>query len=110
MVRAFRDTLRFLFWLGVLTFAKLLVVAVCLAEALLLITLWPYAVIHAVWAHNNEPLLWAGIATAVVLLQYVLWQYLWLRVAHRGGGWRGASEYFSSIVRYPVVRTPHRWE
>jgi hypothetical protein len=110
MVRAFCDSIRFLFWLGVLTFAKLLVVAVCLGEALLLITLWPYAIIHAVWFHHNEPLMWAGIVTAAVLLQYVFWQYLWLRVAHRGGGWRGIAEYFSSIVRYPVVRTPHPWE
>ena len=54
--------------------------------------------------------MWAGIATAAVLLQYVLWQYLWLRVAHWGNGWRGIAEYFSSIVRYPVVRGPHRWE
>lgn len=110
MVRAFRDTLRFLFWLGVLTVAKLTVVLVCLAEALLLVTLWPYAVIHAVWFQNNAPLVWAGVATAAVVLQYVLWQYLWLRVAHRGGGWRAIAEYFSSIVRYPVVRMPHRWE
>lgn len=110
MIRAFRDTIRFLTWLGVLTLAKLLVVAICLAEALLLITLWPYAVIHAVWFQHNQPLMWAGIATAAVLLQYVLWQYLWLRVAHWGSGWRGIAEYFSSIVRYPVVRGPHRWE
>ena len=41
MIRAFRDTIRFLTWLGVLTLAKLLVVAICLGEALLLITLWP---------------------------------------------------------------------
>ena len=110
MVRAFRDTLRFLIWLAVLTLAKLVVIGICLGEIVLLIGLWPYAVIHAVWGQNNEPLVWACVVTAAILLQYVLWQYLWLRVAHRGGAWRGIAEYFSSIVRYPVVRMPHRWE
>ena len=49
-------------------------------------------------------------ATLLVIIQVALWQFAWLRLAQRGGHWRALAEYFSTVVRYPVVRRPHEWE
>ena len=74
------------------------------------VTLWVLAFRH--WQAQDRPsfVLLALAATVFVGVQAALWQFTWLRIAQRGGHWRAIAECFASVVRYPVVRTPHQWE
>jgi hypothetical protein len=110
MLRWIGDSLTFLFWLAVLQAASLIVLLVCTAEALLVVALWMVGFVF--WQMRNQPmyLLMPIGATLFVAIQVALWQFTWLRLAQRGGRWRALAEYFSTVVRYPVVRTPHAWE
>ena len=110
MRRWMDDSLSFLLRLGVLLLARLLVVLVCVAEVLAVLTLWVVAFIQ--WQTLERPsyLLLPLGATFFVAIQIALWQFTWLRLAQRGGRWRAVAEYFTIAVRYPVVRTPHPWE
>jgi hypothetical protein len=110
MFRWMNDSLCFLFWFGVLMSARLLAALLWVIEVAILVTLWVLAFIH--WQAQDRPsfVLLALAATIFVALQAVLWQFTWLRIAQRGGHWRAVAECFASVVRYPVVRTPHPWE
>jgi hypothetical protein len=105
-----RDSFVFLVWFVVLLAARLAVVLFCGAEVVVVIVLWMLAVIQ--WRMADKPIyvLWPVIGTMVIGVQFALWQFTWLRLAQRGGRWRAMAEYFSTVVRYPVVRTPHPWE
>jgi hypothetical protein len=110
MLRWIGDSLTFMFWLSVLQLTRLAVVLMCVAEAVIVVTLWPIGFVF--WQMNNQPmyLLMPIGATLLVAIQVALWQFTWLRLAQRGGHWRALAEHFSTVVRYPVVRTPHEWE
>ena len=110
MLRWIGDSLTFMFWLSVLQLARLAVVLMCVAEAVIVVTLWPIGFVF--WQMHNQPmyLLLPIGATLFVAIQVALWQFTWLRLAQRGGHWRALAEHFSTVVRYPVVRTPHDWE
>jgi hypothetical protein len=105
-----RDSFVFLVWLVVLLAARLAVLLFCVAEVIVVIVLWLLAIIQ--WRMADKPIyvLWPVIGTMVIGVQFALWQFTWLRLAQRGGQWRAMAEYFSTVVRYPVVRTPHPWE
>ena len=110
MLRWISESLEFLFWLGVLQLARLVVLLVCIAEVLLVLALWPVAF---VWWQIHDPAIYLLIpigATFLFAIQVALWQCTWLRIAQRGGRWRAIAEGFSRVVRYPVVRTPYLWE
>jgi hypothetical protein len=109
-MRLITDTLHFLTRLCLVLLARLAVVLFCIAEVVVIVVLWVLAFIH--WQYHDRPsaLLWPVAATAAVCVQYALWQYAWLRVARCGGRSRALAEVFASVVRYPVVRTPHPWE
>jgi hypothetical protein len=104
------DSVRFLYWLCLLQVARWLVALFCLAEVLAVLILWPVAFIenhrHGSWRYLSLPI---G-ATLVVAVQVAVWQLTWLRLAERGGKWRALAEWFSRVVRHPVVRLPHSWE
>jgi hypothetical protein len=104
------DSLCFLFWFGVLMSARLLAVLLWVTEIAILVTLWVLAFRH--WQAQDRPsfAVLALVATVFVGVQAALWQFTWLRIAQRGGHWRAVAECFASVVRYPVVRTPHQWE
>jgi len=110
MLRWIGDSLKFLYWLGLLQLARLVVVAFCVAEVLMVLTLWVVAFID--WQTHGHPiyLLMPVGATVMVVIQVSLWQFAWLRIAQRGGHWRAIAECFSKVVRHPIVRTPHPWE
>jgi hypothetical protein len=110
MLRWMYDSLSFLFWFGVLMSARLLAVLLWVAEIGIVVTLWLLTVRH--WqAHDQSSVVVLALAaTLFVAVQAALWQYTWLRIAQRGGHWRAVAECFASVVRYPVVRTPHPWE
>ena len=110
MLRWISDSLEFLFWLGVLQLARLVVVLVCIAEVLVVLALWPVGFVE--WqTHDRAIYLLIPIgATFLFAVQVALWQFTWLRIAERGGHWRAIAEGFSRVVRYPVVRMPHPWE
>ena len=110
MLRWISDSLEFLFWLGALQLARLVVLLVCIAEVLVVLALWPVAF---VWWQMHDRAIYLLIpigATLLFAIQIALWQFTWLRIAQRGGHWRAIAEGFSRVVRYPVVRTPHPWE
>ena len=110
MLRWISDSLEFLFKLGVLQLARLAVALFCIAEVLVVVTLWPLGFIE--WQTHDRGI-WMLIpigATFLFAVQIALWQFAWLRIAQRGGQWRAIAECFSRVVRYPVVRTPHLWE
>jgi hypothetical protein len=110
MLRWIGDSLRFLYWLGLLQLARLAVVLVCIAEVFGVLTLWPVG-FYECRKHDSYLFLLLPIgATFLVAVQVALWQFTWLRLAQRGGKWRALAEWFSAVVRYPVVRTPHPWE
>lgn len=110
MLRWIGDSLRFLFWLGVLQLARLVVVLFCIAEGMMVLILWPLGFI-AWQTHDRAVYLLLPIgATFLFAVQVALWQFTWLRIAQRGGHWRAIAECFSRVVRYPIVRTPHAWE
>jgi hypothetical protein len=110
MLRWIGDSLTFMFWLSVLQLARLAVVLMCVAEAVIVVTLWPIGFVF--WQMHNQSmyLLMPIGATLLVAIQVAFWQFTWLRLAQRGGLWRALAEHFSTVVRYPVVRTPHEWE
>lgn len=110
MLRWIGDSLRFLYWLGVIQFARLLVVLICAVEVMAVVGLWGFAFVEA--SSRDRPIyFWIPIgATFFVVIQVALWQFTWLRIAQRGGHWRAIAECFSQVVRYPVVRPPHPWE
>jgi hypothetical protein len=110
MLRWIGDSLKFLYWLTVLQLARLVVVLFCIAEVVGVLTLWGVA--FAEWQTHDRAIYFLiplG-ATLIVAIQVALWQFTWLRLAQRGGHWRALAEWFSSVVRYPVVRPPHSWE
>lgn len=110
MLRWIGDSLRFLYWLGVIQLARLLVVLFCAIEVMTVIGLWALAFVQAS-AHDRPIYFWIPIGvTFLVAIQVALWQFTWLRVAQRGGHWRAIAECFSIVVHYPVVRPPHPWE
>ena len=104
------DSLRFLYWLGVLQLARLAVVLFCTLEVFGVLVPWAIAFVQ--WQVHAKPLylLLPLGATFLVAVQVALWQFTWLQLAQRGGKWRALAEWFSSVVRYPVVRPPHPWE
>jgi hypothetical protein len=110
MLRWLGDSLRFIYWLGVLYLARGLVVLFCVAEVVGVLVLWAIAFVE--WqAHDRAIYLVIPLgATFLVVIQVALWQFIWLGLAQRGGKWRSLAEWFSRVVRYPVVRTPHPWE
>ena len=110
MLRWIGDSLRFLYWLAVLHLARWVVVLFCLGEVVGVLTLWAIAFVE--WQTHDRPsyILMPLGATFLVAIQVALWQFTWLRLAQRGGKWRALAEWFSAVVRYPVVRTPHPWE
>ena len=110
MLRWIGDGLTFMFWLSVLQLARLALVLICVAQAVIVVTLWPIGFVF--WQMHNQSmyLLMPIGATLLVAIQVALWQFTWLRLAQRGGHWRALAEHFSTVVRYPVVRTPHEWE
>jgi hypothetical protein len=106
----FHDSLEFLLWLGLLQLAKLLVVLFCVIEVIGVLSLWLFTALQ--WQNHHQSIyLLIPIATLLfVATQVSLWHFTWLRLAQRGGRWRALAEWFSEIVRYPVVRPPHPWE
>jgi hypothetical protein len=105
-----RDSFVFLIWLAVLFSARLAVVMLCITEAVVVVALWCVAFVKwQMLARSSWLLLPVGV-TLFVTVQVALWKFTWLRLARRGGRWRAIAEYFSSVVRYPVVRTPQPWE
>ena len=110
MLRWIRDSLEFLLWLGVLQLARLAVVLFCIAEVLVVVALWGVA--FSEYIIHDRPIYFSLPIGAMILvvIQVALWQFTWLRIAHRGGHWRAIAECFTIAVRYPVVRTPHPWE
>ncbi len=110
MLRWIGDSLTFVFWLSVLQLARLAVMLMCVAEAVIVVTLWPIGFVF--WQMHNQSMymLMPIGATLFVAIQVALWQFTWLRLAQRGGHWRALAEHFSTVVRYPVVRTPREWE
>jgi hypothetical protein len=110
MLRWFGDSFRFLYWLALLQLARLVVVLFCIIEVFSVLTLWPVG-FYECRKHDSYLFLLLPIgATFLVAVQVALWQFTWLRLAQRGGKWRALAEWFSAVVRYPVVRTPHPWE
>jgi hypothetical protein len=106
MLRWFGDSLRFLYWLGLLQLARLAVVLFCIIEVFGVLTLWPVG-FYECREHDSYLFLLLPLgATFLVAVQVALWQFTWLRLAQRGGKWRALAEWFSAVVRYPVVRTP----
>lgn len=110
MRRWIDDIVGFLLWLGVLTLAKLLLVLFVLAEAVGMIVLCVYSVSWWQESDRSAYLLLPLAAMSVVALQWVLWQFVWLRVAQSGPRGRALGEYFAISLRHPVVRPPHPWE
>ena len=89
MLRWIGDSLRFLYWLGLLQLARLAVVLFCIAEVFCVLTLWPVG-FYECRKHDSYLFLLLPIgATFLVALQVALWQFTWLRLAQRGGKWRG---------------------
>jgi hypothetical protein len=110
MLRWIAEAFSFLCVLGVLQLARLAVVLISIAEVLIVLGLWGLAIAEYS-ASTNLAWLWIPIgATLLLVIQVALWQFTWLRLAQRGGHWRALAEYFSTVVRYPVVRAPHDWE
>jgi len=110
MLRWIGDSLRFLYWLGVLVLARWIVVLFCIVEVVGVLALWAVAFVK--WqTHDRAIYLLIPLgATFLVAIQVALWQFTWLRLAQRGGKWRALAEWFSRVVRHPVVRPPHPWE
>jgi hypothetical protein len=105
-----RDSLTFLFWLLVLVTARLVALLLCSVEVVGVLLLWPIG-FYECRLHDTYWFLMLPIgATLFVMVQVALWQFTWLRLAQRGGRWRAMAECFSTVVRYPVMRTPHPWE
>ncbi len=52
MLRWIGDNLTFMFWLSVLQLARLAVVLMCVAEAVIVITLWPIGFVF--WQMHNQ--------------------------------------------------------
>ncbi len=110
MLQWIGDSLKFLYWLGLLQLARLVVVLFCIVEVVGVLTLWPVG-FYECRMHDSYLFLLLPIgATFLVAVQVAIWQFTWLRVAQRGGHWRALAECFSRVVRYPVVRPPHPWE
>jgi hypothetical protein len=110
MLQWIGDSFKFLYWLGLLQLARLAVVLFCIGEVVGVLTLWAFA--FSEWLVHNRPIFFCipiG-ASVIVIIQVALWQFTWLQLAQRGGKWRALAEWFSSVVRYPVVRPPHAWE
>ena len=110
MPRWISDSLRFLYWLALLHLARLAVVLFCLLEVFGVLVLWPVGFFEGRKHDSNLFLLLPIGATILVAIQVALWQFMWLRLAQRGGRWRALAEWFTEAVRHPVVRTPHSWE
>jgi hypothetical protein len=110
MLQWIGDSLKFLYWLGVLYLARWVVVLFCLGEVVGVLTLWAIAFVEWQTHDRASYLLMPLGATFLVAIQVALWQFTWLRLAQRGGKWRALAEWFSTVVRYPVVRPPHSWE
>lgn len=110
MWRWIQDSLMFLFVLGVLQLARLAVVLFCIIEVFGVLMLWALAFVR--WlTRDNATYFWLPIGVSIfMVIQVSLWQFIWLRIAQRGGHWRMIAECFSEVVRYPVVRSPHLWE
>jgi len=110
MLRWIGDSLKFLYWLGLLQLARFAVVLFCIGEVVGVLTLWAFA-FSELLVHNRPIFFCIPIgASLLVVIQVALWQFTWLQLAQRGGKWRALAEWFTSVVRYPVVRPPHPWE
>jgi hypothetical protein len=105
-----RDSLTFLFWLLLLVTARLVALLLCAVEVLAVLALWPVGFYEGRVHDSYWFLLLPVGATLFVMIQVALWQFTWMRIAQRGGRWRAMAEWFSTVVRYPVMRTPHPWE
>jgi len=110
MLRWLGDIVKFLYWLALLRLARLAVVLFCIAEVFGVLTLWPVDFFECRKHDSYVYLLLPVGATFLVAVQVALWQFTWLRLAQRGGKWRALAEWFSAVVRYPVVRSPYPWE
>ena len=109
-VRVIQDGLPFLLCLGLVLFAKLLLVLFALAEAvgMVFICYWSVSQMDAT-GHAR----WLLVPVAAMLgvgMQGALWQFWWQRIAGRGPVGRALGEYFAISLRHPVVRPPHEWE
>jgi hypothetical protein len=110
MLRWIAEAFRFLCVLGVLQLARLAVVLIMIAEVLIVLGLWGLAIAEYS-ASTHLAWLWIPIGATILLAnQVALWQFVWLRLAQRGGQWRALAECFSQMVRYPISRPPHAWE
>jgi hypothetical protein len=110
MLRWISDSLSFLCVLGVLQLARLTVVLICILEVVVVLGLWGLAIAEYS-ASTHLAWLWIPVAATLFLaVQVALWQFMWLRIAQRGGHWRAIAECFSQVVRYPISRPPHPWE
>jgi hypothetical protein len=106
MLRQMSDILRFLYWLAVLHLARAVVVLFCVGEVVGVLTLWAIAFVEWQIHDRASYLLMPLGATFLVAIQVALWQFIWLRLAQRGGKWRALAEWFCSAIRYPIVRPP----
>jgi hypothetical protein len=110
MMRWISEAIAFLLVLGVLQLARLAVFLVCVLEVFGVLVLWPVGFYEG-RKHDSYLFLLLPIgATILVAIQVALWQFVWLRLAQRGGQWRALAECFSQVVRYPISRPPHAWE
>jgi hypothetical protein len=110
MMRWIGEAMAFLLVLGVLQFARLLVVLFCIAEVAVIFALWGVAFVNGQIYHNGYYVLMPLGMMVLVIIQVVLWKFMWLRLAQRGDHWRALAECFSRVVRYPISRPPHPWE
>ena len=109
-MRFIRDSLLFLLCLGLVLFAKLLLVLFALAEAvgMVFICYWSVSQMDAT-GHAR----WLLVPVAAMLgvgVQWALWQFWWQRIAQRSPSGRALAECFAITLRHPVVRPPHEWE
>ena len=110
MLRWIGDSLKFLYWLGVLHLARLVVVSFCIAEVVTIFALWGVAFVEWEEYDKSGYFLMPIGAMLLVVIQVALWQFMWLRIAQRGDKGRVLAEWFTQAARYPVVREPHAWE
>ena len=110
MPERIRDVLKFLCWLGFLQLARWAVILFCALDVAGILALWGVAFIECQMHDTAIYLLIPMVASQAVMVQVALWQFLWLRLSQRGGKWQALAEWFSAIVRYPVVRGAHPWE
>ena len=109
-LRFIRDSLLFILCLGLVLFAKLLLVLFALAEAVGMVWVC-YASVCRWDASGHARWLLVPVAAMIgVGMQGALWQFWWQRIAGRGSTGRALAECFAITLRHPVVRPPHEGE